>query len=224
MRVLAFPIHRLDNRALTNDVGQMTKSSDQAGTKSALIEAALVEMAEKGWGGLRTREVADRAGVNKGLVHYHFGSMDNLRLETVGMLMGGVVNEATAGLVEAPTIASGVRQFGEYLERFRFDDPRGVVLMEAMLHVPREEWLEEMMLRALDSYEEALRQRIEADIAAGTLAAKTDPAGLATALTAALDGMALHAYMRPGADLASAAESLATLIERAAPSEMQKKG
>jgi AcrR family transcriptional regulator len=202
----------------------MTKSYDQLDTRAALIEAALVEMAEKGWGGLRTREVAERAGVNKGLVHYHFGSMDNLRLETVGMLMSGVVNEAAAALIEASTIAAGVREFGEHLGSFRSDDPRGVVLMEAMLHVRREEWLEEMMLRALDSYEEALRRRIEADIAAGTLAAETNPVGLATALTAALDGMALHAYMRPGADLASAAESLATLIERAAPSEMQKKG
>lgn len=186
------------------------------------MEAALVEMAEKGWGGLRTRGVAERAGVNKGLVHYHFGSMDQLRLETVAMLMGGVVNEAAAGLLEAPTIAAGVRQVGEYLRSFRSDDPRGVVLMEAMLHVPREEWLEEMMLGALDFYEEALRQRIEADIDAGTLDVGTDPAGLATALIAALDGMILHAYMRPGANLGPAAESLAALVEAAAPSEMKK--
>lgn len=197
----------------------MTKSSDQVNVKAALIEAALVEMAEKGWGGLRTRGVANRAGVNKGLVHYHFGSMNNLRLETVGMLMSGVVNEAAAGLVEAPTIAEGVRRFGEYLGSFRSDDPRGVVLMEAMLHVPREEWLEEMMLKELDFYEKALQKRIEADIAAGALGAETDPAGLATALTAALDGMVLHAYMRPGADLGSAAESLAVLVERSAPSK-----
>src|SRR5680860_753039 len=178
----------------------MTKSPDQRDTKSALIEAALIEMAEKGWAGLRTREVAERAGVNKGLVHYHFGSMDNLRLETLEMLMSGIVNEAAAGLIAAPTIAAGVRQFGAHLESFRYDDPRGVVLMEAMLHVPREEWLEEMMLRALDLYEAALRQRIETDIETGALDAETDPAGLATVLTAALDGIALHAYMRPGAN------------------------
>lgn len=208
---------QLDKSGHIMNIGQMTKSSDQIDAKSALIEAALVEMAEKGWGGLRTREVAERAGVNKGLVHYHFGSMDNLRLETVGMLLSGVVNEAATGLLQATTIAAGVRRFGEHLESFRSDDPRGVVLMEAMLHVPREEWLEETMLRALDFYEEALRQRIEADIEAGALGAETDPAGLATALTAALDGMALHAYMRPGADLGSAAESLAALVERSTP-------
>lgn len=180
-------------------------------------------MAEKGWGGLRTRDVAERAGVNKGLVHYHFGSMDNLRLETVGMLMSGVVNEAASGLLEAPTIAAGVRDFGDYLKSFRSQDPRGVVLMEAMIHVPREKWLEEMMLRALDFYEEALRQRIESDIESGAFAPDTDAAGLATALTAVLDGMVLHAYMRPEANLGPAAEALAVLIERAAPSKTKKK-
>lgn len=197
----------------------MTKSSDQIDAKLALIEAALVEIAEKGWGGLRTREVAQRAGVTKGLVHYHFGSMDNLRFETVATLLSGVVNEAAAGLLQASTIAVGVRRFGEHLESFRSDDPRGVVLMEAMLHVPREERLGEMMLRALDFYEEALRQRIEADIEAGALGAEINPAGLATTLTAALDGMALHAYMRPSADLASAVESLAALVESSGPTK-----
>lgn len=213
---------RLDRWVSAEHIGHMTKSSDQRDTKVALTEAALVEMAEKGWGGLRTRDVAERAGVNKALVHYHFGSMDNLRLETVRALLTGVVNEAAVGLVGAPTLAAGVREFGEYLENFRSDDPRGVVLMEAMLHVPREKWLEEMMLRALDFYEEALRQRIEADIETGALGTEIDPAGLATALTAALDGLALHAYMRPDADLGSAAESLAALVEKSAPSKEEE--
>lgn len=74
-------------------------------------------------------------------------------------------------------------------------------------------------MRALDFYEEALRQRIEADIEARALGAETDPAGLATTLTAALDGVALHAYMRPGADLGSAAESVAALVEGSAPAK-----
>jgi len=178
-----------------------------------LQEAAIIELAEKGWGGLRTREVADRAGVNKGLVHYHFGTMDNLRLEAIAMLMGGIVNEAVAALLEAPTLVEGIREFGTSLGRFRSEDPQGVVLMEAMIHVPRDERLSEMMLGALDFYEEALRQRVETDVAAGQLGANTDVSGLATALTAMLDGFVLHAYMRPAVDFAPAAEALAKLVE-----------
>ena len=57
----------------------MTK--DEKGTRDRLIEATLVEIVERGWGGVRSRSVAERAGVNNALVHYHFGSMDRLRLE-----------------------------------------------------------------------------------------------------------------------------------------------
>lgn len=204
-------------------IGHVTKAFDQSDTdtrsdtKRSLLEAAILEIAEKGWGGLRTRDVADRAGVNKALVHYHFGSMGNLRLEAVAMLLGGMVNEAAAALIEAPTLGAGVRQFGEHLGSFRSDDAHGVVLMEAMIHVPREERLEEMLLRTLDIYEEALRQRIEAEMEAGALTPDIDPGGLATALTAILDGLGLHAYMRPDVDFGPAAEAFAVLLERAAP-------
>lgn len=194
-------------------IGHMTKASDQADTKTALLEAAIVELAEKGWGGLRTREVADRAAVNKALVHYHFGSMGNLRLEAVASLMGGVVNEAAGVLLAAATLADGLRQFGESVKSFSSDDPRSVVLMEAMLHVPRDERLREMMYRALDLYEEALRQRIDRGVVSGELPGDLDPAGLATALTATLDGLVLHAYMRPGVDFQPAADALARLVD-----------
>lgn len=189
----------------------------------ALMEAAIVEMAEKGWSGLRTREVADRAGVNKALVHYHFGSMDKLRSESVASLMSSVVNDAASLLLEAPTIPAGIRGFGAHLHSFRSDDPHGVVLIEAMFHVPRERWLEEMMLRALDFYEQALQQRIEAEIESGALRSSIDAKGLATALAAALDGLVLHAYMRRDVDFVDAAEALAALMENGStPKERTK--
>lgn len=194
-------------------IGHMPKASDQSRTKTALLEAAIVELAERGWGGLRTREVAERAGVNKALVHYHFGSMGNLRLEAVASLMGGVVNDAAAVLLQASTLSEGLRTFGESVETFTSDDPRSVVLMEAMLHVPRDQRLREMMYRALDIYEEALSQRISREIESGDLPKGLDATGLAIALTAMLDGLVLHAYMRPGTDFEPAADALARLLE-----------
>lgn len=201
----------------------MTKSSDQLDTKSVLLEAAIVELADKGWGGLRTRNVAERAGVNKALVHYHFGSMDNLRFQAITSLMSGLVNEAASVLLEAPTLSEGISRFGESLKAFRSDDPRGVVLMEAMIHVPRDQSLEDMMMRAIEFYEEALRQRIDSDVQSGRLGSDTDPAALARALTALLDGLVLHAYMRPEVDFAPAAEALARLLEHAPTRQRAKR-
>jgi len=64
---------------------QTTRSSRSAGavTRARLLEAAASLVAEQGWGSVTTRAVAERAGVNQALVHYHFRNMDNLLREAV---------------------------------------------------------------------------------------------------------------------------------------------
>ena len=48
------------------------------GTEDALLDAAERLLVEVGCAGITTRAVAEEAGANKGLVHYYFGSMENL--------------------------------------------------------------------------------------------------------------------------------------------------
>lgn len=195
----------------------MTKTNDQLDTRSRLLDAAVLEMAEKGWGGLRTRALAERAGVNKALVHYHFGSMDALRVETAAHVLNSTVNRASVAVLQAPTLAEGVRRFCAFLDAFSPNDPKGIVLMETMILVARVPELEAMMLRILDVYEQALADRIRLDIAEGNLPPETDIDGLATGLTALLDGLGLHAYMRPELDFTPTGEALAALLESRNP-------
>jgi AcrR family transcriptional regulator len=49
----------------------------------ALMDAAEQLLYEAGYAGVTTRAVADAAGVNHGLVHYYFGSMDELLTQTL---------------------------------------------------------------------------------------------------------------------------------------------
>jgi AcrR family transcriptional regulator len=49
----------------------------------ALLDAAEQILYEAGYAGVTTRAVADTAGVNHGLVHYYFGSMDELLTQTL---------------------------------------------------------------------------------------------------------------------------------------------
>jgi AcrR family transcriptional regulator len=191
----------------------MPKSNDQDDTRQRLLHAAVIEMATKGWGGLRTRALAERANVNKALVHYHFGTMDNLRIATSAHVLKSTVNNAAVALMEAPTVAAGIRRFGAFLDAFDPNEPSSVVLMETMILVPRTPELAKLMVGVLTAYENALADRVQADIDAGVLPPDTDGPGLATALTALLDGFALHAYMRPDVDFAPAGEALATLLE-----------
>ncbi len=55
----------------------------EASTREKLIAAAEALLAEGGSGAISTRHIADRAGVNQALVHYHFGSVENLMLEVM---------------------------------------------------------------------------------------------------------------------------------------------
>jgi AcrR family transcriptional regulator len=47
-------------------------------TEDAFLDAAERLLIEVGYSGITTRRVAEEAGANHGLVHYYFGSMENL--------------------------------------------------------------------------------------------------------------------------------------------------
>src|SRR5580698_6380950 len=49
-------------------------------TRKALLDAAEELLISKGAAAITTRKVADRAGVNQALVHYHFGTIEQLLL------------------------------------------------------------------------------------------------------------------------------------------------
>jgi AcrR family transcriptional regulator len=58
----------------------MVKTSARPGheTEQALLDAAERLLVEAGAGAITTRRVAEEAGVNHGLVHYYFGSVEQL--------------------------------------------------------------------------------------------------------------------------------------------------
>ena len=65
----------------------MTKLAQKTAARSA-AEEALLDAAERllldvGHAGITTRRVAEEAGVNHGLVHYYFGSNENLLVRTL---------------------------------------------------------------------------------------------------------------------------------------------
>jgi TetR/AcrR family transcriptional regulator len=50
----------------------------RSAAEGALLDAAERLLVEVGYAGITTRRLAEEAGVNHGLVHYYFGSMENL--------------------------------------------------------------------------------------------------------------------------------------------------
>jgi AcrR family transcriptional regulator len=59
------------------------KTSARSAAEDALLDAAERLLVEVGYAGVTTRRLADEAGINHGLVHYYFGSNENLLLRAL---------------------------------------------------------------------------------------------------------------------------------------------
>jgi AcrR family transcriptional regulator len=55
----------------------------RAGVEEALLDAAEQLLVDVGHAGVTTRRLAEEAGVNHGLVHYYFGSIENVLVRTL---------------------------------------------------------------------------------------------------------------------------------------------
>lgn len=72
---------------------------DPAATRAKILEAADGLFGERGFDATSTRDIAERSGVNKALIHYHFGTKDDLLevlLDDYYRRLGGVLREALA--------------------------------------------------------------------------------------------------------------------------------
>ena len=57
---------------------RVTKTEARSAAEEALLDAAERLLVDVGHAGISTRRLAEEAGVNHGLVHYYFGSIENL--------------------------------------------------------------------------------------------------------------------------------------------------
>ncbi|MEU4890912.1 TetR family transcriptional regulator [Streptomyces sp. NPDC044780] len=90
---------------------------DPERSRRLLLEAAMDEFAEKGYAGARVQSIADRAGLNKQLIAYHFGGKEGLYKELGRQWLR---HEATFNDPALPLDQLVLRYLAE-----AFADPRG---------------------------------------------------------------------------------------------------
>jgi TetR/AcrR family transcriptional regulator len=61
----------------------VTKTDARSAAEEALLDAAERLLVDVGYAGITTRRLAEEAGVNHGLVHYYFGSIENVLVRTL---------------------------------------------------------------------------------------------------------------------------------------------
>jgi len=116
-------------------VAKSCKVCQDASTHEKILEAARAEFLEKGLGGARMQEIADRAGINKALLHYHFRDKEGLHqaaLKSVIEAVSGRILSALpeGGMPDSPEEA--IRVMVRTYMRVLRDNPQivGLVLRE----------------------------------------------------------------------------------------------
>ncbi len=109
-------------RTLTpQDVGQRSRRRPvSAAAREAILNAAEEEFAERGFGGARAQNIATRAGVNKALPFYHFGSKAELYDEVVRRALGRIgefMSDALVAATPRERLTLFVHRLFEYLAR-----------------------------------------------------------------------------------------------------------
>lgn len=71
----------------------MNMSMEDKHTEEKIFEAATAEFEEKGMTGARMQNIADRAGINKALLHYYFRTKDKLFAAVFDKLAGKMLGK-----------------------------------------------------------------------------------------------------------------------------------
>ena len=119
------------------------KSAARAGAEEALLDAAERLLVDVGHARITTRRLAEEAGVNHGLVHYYFGSNENLLVHALERFTGRLIVRQRA-MYAAPT---------PFADKWR-------TAMDLLIHEDltyEKIWLE---LQALAWNEPSLRERL----------------------------------------------------------------
>jgi AcrR family transcriptional regulator len=187
-------------------------SDEVADTPARLAEAAVHLISEEGWAAVTTRRVAHRAGVNQGVVHYHYGSVAALRRQAALQAMNAVFEPAIAGLLEADDIGCALGHAIEAIQQIDPQNPATIVSFEAMLQSQRDPELRAQLHEMLNDFRAVLHDRLALAARRGRLRPGVDIRGLALLLAAALDGIGLHRAIDSETSVAPAGASLRSLL------------
>jgi TetR/AcrR family transcriptional regulator len=95
------------------------KTSARSAVEDAFLDAAERLLVEVGYAGITTRRVAEEAGANHGLVHYYFGSMENLLVRVLERFTERLIERQREMYAQDIPFVEKWRQAMRYLEEDR---------------------------------------------------------------------------------------------------------
>jgi AcrR family transcriptional regulator len=175
-------------------------------TRAKILRATAELIAERGWSGFSTRDIAARAGVTQGIVSYHWRSKDDLVREAALTASTDMLAPVYDAVTAAPTVRTALVRLLALEDAFRAQPQLTLLLFETMLQAGRDAELRDGLAAMIRDF----RTRLAAALAAERT---LDPVATAAVLTAALDGLFLHAVVDRELDVQAAGAALLRLVD-----------
>jgi len=172
--------------------------------RRALLEAAFSVIAEKGLEGLRTRDVATRAGVNISTLHYYFGTKDDLVLALIAFVSDAFDASARESQPEPESLADHLAQNWRI---FRSNPHLSIVLQELMSRAIRDPAARTAFRNTIESWNATMETILRHGMATGELRADLDPRAAARVCTSFVMGALTQQGVTENADFMDVARA-----------------
>jgi len=104
---------------------------DPGKTREAILGSALDEFANCGLGGARVDRIAERAGANKRMLYYYFGSKENLFLAVLEASYASIRNAEHALRLEHLEPRAAIERLVEFTWRYYLEHPEFLRLLNS---------------------------------------------------------------------------------------------
>ena len=168
--------------------GKHPVRSHKEDREEALVRAAFNQIAERGFEGLRTREVAAGVGLNIATLHYYFPTKEALIRGVVAHAM----NRFRSTLAPHGSPADQLRNHLRAVRKLLRDEPEvGAVMGELALRSARDPAMARIMGEAFQAWQRTLRGLLQRAAGDGYLARDLDYDDVAALIMATLTSMTL---------------------------------
>jgi AcrR family transcriptional regulator len=192
----------------------MTHSTEETRhTRERILRATVELMAEIGIDRVRTRSIAERAGVNPALVHYHFSSISSLVMKAVEHALLRDLGASLEVFQAGETIGDSITAMLEWIERYGQRNAGSTILAEAMVKATRDAAFRKWTRKASRRFRAVILERLRLAADAGELNPKLDLSATTVLLAAALDGLLFHRMVDSNLNVMQTARLIVTMLQ-----------
>ena len=176
------------------DMPETMTSPAAVDRRQALVQVAYSELAQRGFEGLRTREVAKGAGVNIATLHYYFPSKEAL----IGAVLAHAMQRFRSTLDLSGSTGDQLRRHFEGLRRLQREEPELFAVMgELALRSARDPAIRLLYQQTVDIWRRSIRGLLIKAGKDGSLPVPHDPDAKASLVVAAVMGACMIPMGRP---------------------------